>query len=81
MQLPNGSATERNWYAMELDTGAGAPFLSMTSLPTVSIALLFRSAVMVFVASGDADIAMPDREFEETCEKLTTLAPHLVPLP
>ena len=22
----------------------------------------------------------PDREFEEPCEKLTTLAPHLVPL-
>ncbi|MEN3318258.1 MAG: hypothetical protein V7643_1659, partial [Mycobacterium sp.] len=21
----------------------------------------------------------PDREFEETCEKLTTLAPYLVP--
>ena len=21
----------------------------------------------------------PEREFEETCEKLTTLAPHLVP--
>jgi len=47
IQLPNGTATERIWYATAPDIGAGAPFLSMASLPTVSMALLFRSAVMV----------------------------------
>ena len=47
MQLPNGTATERIWYAVEPEMAAGAPFLSITSLPTVSMALLFRSAVMV----------------------------------
>jgi hypothetical protein len=46
-QLPNGTATERIWYAVEPEISAGVPFLSMASLPTVSMALLLRSAVMV----------------------------------
>ena len=29
--------------------------------------------------AGIIEASTPDREFEETCEKLTTLAPHLVP--
>jgi salicylate synthetase len=31
--------------------------------------------------AGIIAASTPDREFEETCEKLTTLAPYLVPLP
>jgi salicylate synthetase len=29
--------------------------------------------------AGIIAASTPDREFEETCEKLTTLSPHLVP--
>jgi len=29
--------------------------------------------------AGIIEKSTPDREFEETCEKLTTLAPYLVP--
>lgn len=41
---------------------------------------LYSGAVAMFSADGGMDAALaPDREFEETCEKLTTLAPYLVP--
>jgi salicylate synthetase len=48
-------------------------------------ALTLRSAYesdgRTWLRAGAGIIAdsTPDREFEETCEKLTTLAPHLVP--
>ncbi|HJT96539.1 MAG TPA: salicylate synthase [Mycobacterium sp.] len=50
-------------------------------------ALALRSAYerdgQTWLRAGAGIIAAstPDREFEETCEKLTTLAPYLVPLP
>ncbi|TDD29955.1 salicylate synthase [Actinomadura sp. KC06] len=31
--------------------------------------------------AGIVDASTPDREYEETCEKLTSIAPHVVPLP
>jgi salicylate synthetase len=52
---------------------------------------LYSGAVAVFSAyesdgqtwlragAGIIEASTPDREFEETCEKLTTLAPYLVP--
>jgi salicylate synthetase len=42
---------------------------------------LYSGAVVMFSADGGMDAAsIPGREFEETYEKLTTLAPYLVPL-
>ncbi|MFI0481069.1 salicylate synthase [Actinomadura sp. 9N215] len=31
--------------------------------------------------AGIVDASTPDREYEETCEKLASIAPHIVPLP
>ncbi|TMR02638.1 salicylate synthase [Actinomadura soli] len=31
--------------------------------------------------AGIVDASTPEREYEETCEKLTSIAPHVVPLP
>jgi salicylate synthetase len=36
-------------------------------------------ATWLRAGAGIIAASNPDREFEETCEKLTTLAPHLVP--
>ncbi|CAN5718874.1 mycobactin biosynthesis salicylate synthase MbtI [soil metagenome] len=69
--------------ARGLYSGAVVQFSSDGSLDA---ALALRAAYQLDghtwlqAGAGIIEASTPDREFEETCEKLATLAPHIVPL-